>query len=80
MRAILVTSLFLVMAGCTSNPEPTFRRGPPPRAGKGSEDRGPGPRGRLFISPMGEPFRSERGGAILRMCGSGMPIPSTTVR
>jgi Ca2+-binding EF-hand superfamily protein len=61
MRAILVTSLFLVMAGCTSNPEPTFRRGPPPGAGDAGEDRGPGPRGQLFISPMGQPFRGERG-------------------
>ncbi len=34
-----------------------------PRAVSGGGAAGEGPRGRLFISPMGEPFRGERGGA-----------------
>ncbi|MDB5703742.1 MAG: hypothetical protein JWN66_858 [Sphingomonas bacterium] len=62
MRIVLLTSLALITAGCAQNPQPRFRHGPPHgfRAGNGGE--GAGLRGRLFISPMGEPFRGERGG------------------
>ena len=60
MRVILLTSLVLVTAGCASNPQPKFRHGPP-SGFRGGGDEAAEPRGRLFISPMGEPFRGERG-------------------
>jgi hypothetical protein len=65
MRALLLTGLILATAGCASGGghHPDFhRRGP----GHGSGGHGPGapggagggPRMRVFISPMGEPFRA----------------------
>ena len=55
MRMILVTCLALVAAGAAGAQD--FSGGP-----DGQYKGGGGPRGRLFISPMGEPFRSEKGG------------------
>lgn len=55
MRAIPVMCLLLITAGCAAHERPRFR-GPPGRAmGEGAP-----PRARLFISPMGEPFRGEQ--------------------
>ena len=56
MRKILVTCLALAAAGAAGAQD--FPGGP-----DGQHKAGWGPRGRLFISPMGEPFRSEKGGA-----------------
>lgn len=71
MRLVLLTSLALLTAGCAGHQQPKFRHGPPGdgfhggRGGHGGGHggrQGDGQRGRLFISPMGEPFRGERGG------------------
>ena len=62
MRVLLLTSLALLTAGCAGNQHPQFRHGRPPGGFHRGGVEGEGPRGRLFISPMGEPFRSERGG------------------
>ncbi|MDB5706198.1 MAG: hypothetical protein JWN66_3314, partial [Sphingomonas bacterium] len=60
MRIILLTCLALAATGCASD-RPRFR-GPPEGMGRGGPGMRPdGPPGRLFISPMGEPFRTERG-------------------
>src|SRR3982750_2889678 len=56
MRMILVTCLALAAAGAAGAQD--FSGGP-----DGQHKGGGAPRGRLFISPMGEPFRSEKGGA-----------------
>ncbi len=58
MRVLLLTCLVLATAGCSSGePRPRFH-GAPHRGPMGG---GEGPRARLFISPMGEPFRSPAG-------------------
>lgn len=63
MRALLLTTLILATAGCASGGErhrPDFH-GRGPGHGPGMRGQGAtagGPRMRLFISPMGEPFRS----------------------
>lgn len=62
MRIILLTSLVLVTAGCASNPQPRFRHGPPGFRGGRGDGEGRAERGRLFISPMGEPIRAGRDG------------------
>jgi hypothetical protein len=62
MRIVLLMSLTLVTAGCAQNPQPRFRHGPPHGFHGGNGGEGAGLRGRLFISPMGEPFRGDRGG------------------
>lgn len=62
MRLVLLTSLALLTAGCAGDQHPKFRHGPPHGGFRGGGTAGEGPRGRLFISPMGEPFRGERGG------------------
>ena len=62
MRVLLLTSLALLMAGCASNRHPQFRHGRPPGGFHDEGVAGEGPRGRVFISPMGEPFRGQRGG------------------
>lgn len=56
MRILLLTGLILATAACAGGGHhPDFHgRGP----GPGMRDEGGGPRTRLFISPMGEPFRS----------------------
>ena len=56
MRMILVTCLALAAAGAAGAQD--FSGGP-----DGHHKGGERPRGRLFISPMGEPFRSEKGAA-----------------
>ena len=58
MHRIIVTCLALAAAGAASGQD--FPGGPD---GHARWSGGGGPRGRLFISPMGEPFRSEKGGA-----------------
>lgn len=55
MRIILLSCLALALSGCASD-RSRFRHGPP-RSGPGI---GSAPR-RLFISPMGEPFRADGG-------------------
>lgn len=77
MRRIFATGLLLLAAGCSESGHPGFDHGPPAhrgrgghsgwrdggdRAGNGAGNGAGGPSGRLFISPMGEPFRSPRGG------------------
>ena len=57
MQKILVACLALAAAGAASGQD--FPGGPDGHPGWRG---GGGPRGRLFISPMGEPFRSEKGG------------------
>lgn len=63
MRAILLGSL-IVLAGAGSASAQDVPKGPPP--GEWRPDGAPGlagpPRGPLFISPMGEPFRGTRDG------------------
>ncbi|MEP7005779.1 MAG: EF-hand domain-containing protein [Sphingomonas bacterium] len=56
MRMVLVTCLALAAAGAAGAQD--FSCG-----ADGHHKGGEGPRGRLFISPMCEPFRSEKGGA-----------------
>lgn len=60
MRLVLLTSLVLLTAGCAGSEHPKFRHGPPGGFHRGGAE-GEGPRGPLFISPMGEPFRGDRG-------------------
>jgi hypothetical protein len=70
MRALLLTGLLLAIGGCAGTFRPTRPHGPPPH---GFEPGGPhglagahgldGPRGRPFLSPMGEPFHAAPGGA-----------------
>lgn len=66
MRLIVLTCLALTVTACAAGPDrPASRRGPPgahhgPGGPRGGGDHGP--RGRLFVSPMGEPFRAEAGG------------------
>ena len=66
MRIILLTCLALTVTGCASD-RPKFRGPGDGHGGPGMGHGGPGmraeagPPGRLFISPMGEPFRTERG-------------------
>jgi hypothetical protein len=66
MRGILLTSVVLLLAGCAGGERPAYHHGSGHGHGYGGHGgkRGGGEasRGRLFISPMGEPFRSERGG------------------
>lgn len=64
MRKLLTTALLLACAGCTTGDDHHFRHHPPGHPGIGERgDPGMGmghaggPGGRLFISPMGEPFR-----------------------
>ena len=57
MRVFLLTGLILATAGCASGGErPQFHHGHGHRGGPGP-GMSAGPRSRLFISPMGEPFR-----------------------
>src|SRR5258706_3593834 len=69
MRIILLACLALTVSGCATD-KPRYRGGPHAGMGHGGPGMGhggPGMRaeggapGRLFISPMGEPFRTERG-------------------
>jgi hypothetical protein len=67
MRRILIATLLLATAGCASGGgghRPDFRHRPPgggPGGPGGPGQWGGGPRGRLFVSPMGEPFRGAPG-------------------
>ncbi|WP_010186095.1 hypothetical protein [Sphingomonas sp. PAMC 26605] len=70
MRFFLLSCLALSVTACAAGGDrPAPRHGPP--GGRFGDHRGPGnphgggergPRGRLFVSPMGEPFRAEAGG------------------
>lgn len=66
MRNLVLVCAVLAITGCANQPPP-FRGGPPPGmdgtgdGGRGMPPGGPGGPGRLFISPMGEPFRAQRG-------------------
>jgi len=64
MRAILFTTALLLTATATAAQAQTEAPPPDDRQGWRGEHSGGwgGPRGRLFISPMGEPFRGEPGG------------------
>ncbi|GAA0338035.1 hypothetical protein GCM10009087_55640 [Sphingomonas oligophenolica] len=62
MRLYLVTCLVLMTAGYGADLRAQWGGPPPGGRGKGPGG-GDGPPGLLFISPMGEPFRSEHGGA-----------------
>jgi hypothetical protein len=57
MQKILVACLALAAAGAANGQDSSGGTDGHARWGGGG-----GPRGRLFISPMGEPFRSEKGG------------------
>lgn len=58
MRRPTLFCLAALLSGCATQHPPHFRGGPP-----GGGPDGPRPeRGRLFASPMGEPFRSTRDG------------------
>lgn len=61
MRALLLTGLILATAGCAGGGErhhPNFHGRAPGGHGPGMAGGGGSPRMRVFISPMGEPFRS----------------------
>lgn len=61
MRALLLTGLILATAGCAGGGErhrPSFHGRGPGGHGPGMAGGGGVPRMRVFISPMGEPFRS----------------------
>ncbi|GAA4760807.1 hypothetical protein GCM10023219_00670 [Stakelama sediminis] len=61
MRKLAIIGTLLTLAGCAAGGHPHFRGPPPPGHRGGPEGPGGHRDGRLFLSPMGEPFRAEGG-------------------
>ncbi len=72
MRMLLLTCLALTTTACAGGDRPPMRHGPGGGPGggpgqfrhggpEGGGERGGGMRGRLFVSPVGEPFRTDGG-------------------
>lgn len=59
MRKVLISCLLLATTACAGNGPRGFDGPPPP----GGRDGGDAHDARLFVSPMGEPFRGGRDGA-----------------